>query len=469
MLKIKNTLTGQLEEFKPIKKNGVSFYQCGPTVYWTQHIGNLRGMTWGDLIVRVFKFNGYDVVHVRNYTDVGHLTSDTDEGEDKMEKGAKRENATPQEIAEKYIKIFEEDTRALNLLEPSFKPRATGHIQEMIEMVKKLVDKGFAYSTDLAIYFETSKAKDYTRLSGQKLEENIAGAGIGDMNDPAKRNPADFVLWFFKAGKHKNALQHWPSPFKSPLVENGEGFPGWHIECSAMSKKYLEESFDVHMGGIEHIPVHHTNEIAQSESANGAPFVKYWIHNEHLTVEGQKMAKSEGTAFSLAEVKEKGFSPMALRYFFLQAHYRSKQNFTWEALGAAQNGLERLYNQIRQLGTELGDIDDDFRNKFLEAVSDDFNVPQGLALIPELLKFDLKNEDKLATLLEFDKVFGLEFKAVLSQPQEPIPDPIKKLVQTREEMRKKKNWAEADKLRVQIEQLGYTVEDTIYGPDVKKI
>lgn len=469
MLKIKDTLTGQLKEFQPNNGNRVSFYQCGPTVYWTQHIGNLRGMTCGDLVVRVLKLNGYDVVHVRNYTDVGHLTSDTDEGEDKMEKGAKRENKTPQEIAEKYIKIFEEDTKALNLLEPSFKPRAAGHIREMLEIIQKLIAGGFAYSTDLAVYFETSKAKDYTRLSGQKPEENIAGAGIGDMNDPAKRNPADFVLWFFKAGKHKNALQYWQSPFTSPAVENGEGFPGWHIECSAMSKKYLGETIDIHMGGIEHIPVHHTNEIAQSESANGVKFVNYWIHNEHLAVDGKKMAKSEGTAFSLAEVKEKGFNPLALRFFFLQAHYRSKQNFTWEALEAAQNGLKHLYGRLRGLGAQIGNTDKDFKNKFLDAVNDDFNIPQGLAVIPELLKSDLKNEDKLATLLEFDKVLGLEFKSAPSQPQETIPEEVAELVRIREEMRQKKDWTEADNLRARIEQLGYSVEDTSYGPYVKKI
>ena len=287
----------------------------------------------------------------------------------------------------------------------------------MITMVQTLIDKGFAYFTPLAVYFETSKAEDYTRLSGQKLEENISGAGVGDLQDPQKRNPADFVLWFFKAGKHKNALQHWPSPFKSPPVENGEGFPGWHIECSAMSKRYLGDTIDMHMGGIEHIPVHHTNEIAQSESANGVRFVNYWLHNEHLTVDGKKMAKSEGTAFSLAEVAEKGFSPITLRYFFLQAHYRSKQNFTWEALESAQKGFEHLYNQIRILKSPIGDIDKDFKNKFLEAINDDFNIPQAVALIPELLKSNLKNEDKLATLFEFDKVLGLELEKSLSQKQ----------------------------------------------------
>lgn len=468
MIKIFNTLSGKKENFKPINDERVSFYQCGPTVYWIQHIGNLRGMTCGDLVVRVLKLNGYDVVQIRNYTDVGHLTSDTDEGEDKMEKGAKRENKTPQEIAEKYIKIFEDDAKALNLLEPTFKPRAAGHVKEMLEIIQKLIDGGFAYSTDLAVYFETSKAKDYTRLSGQKPEENIAGAGVGDMNDSAKRNPADFVLWFFKAGKHKNAIQYWPSPFKSPAVENGEGFPGWHIECSAMSKKYLGETIDIHMGGIEHIPVHHTNEIAQSESANGVKFVNYWLHNEHLTVDGKKMAKSQETAFSLAEVKEKGFNPLALRFFFLQAHYRSKQNFTWEALEAAQNGLEHLYGRLRGLSVQIGNADKDFKNKFLDAVNDDFNIPQGLAVIPELLKSDLKNEDKLATLLEFDKVLGLEFKAALSQKQETIPEEVAELVRIREEMRQKKDWQEADKIRDQIEQLGYTVEDTSYGPYVKK-
>jgi cysteinyl-tRNA synthetase len=361
-IKLYNTLTRRKETFKPIKKNTVSFYHCGPTVYWTQHIGNMRGMFCSDIVVRTLNYSDYQVKHVRNYTDVGHLTSDQDEGEDKIEKSARQEKLSPQEIAEKYIKIFEKDTRALNLLEPTFKPRATQCIQEMIAMAQVLLDQGYAYSTDLALYFDVSKAKNYTQLSGQKLEEKLKGAGQAEVSDSQKKNPADFALWFFKAGRHKNALQYWSSPFKSPLVKNGQGFPGWHIECSVMANKYLGQTIDIHLGGIEHIPIHHTNEIAQSESANGVKFVNYWLHNEHLLVNNKKMSKSAGTAYSLDGIKEKGFNPLAFRYLLLQAHYRSKQNFTWPVMKSAQKGFNNLINQIKELGNKIGKINKEYQN-----------------------------------------------------------------------------------------------------------
>jgi len=467
MLKIYNTPTRQIEEFKPIKDKKVGMYYCGPTVYWTQHIGNLRGMFCADLVARVLKYLGYKVKFVRNYTDVGHLTSDEDQGEDKMEKAWRREKLLPHEIAKKYIKIYEHDTKELNLGEPDYKPMATKHVKEMIKMVEALIDKGFAYTTDLAVYFDVTKAKNYNQLSGQNLEEQIKGAGTGEADDPQKKHGADFALWFFKAGRHKTALQTWPSPFKSVLVKNGEGFPGWHIECSAMSKKYLGETLDIHMGGIEHIPIHHTNEIAQSESANGVKFVNYWLHNEHLMVNGGKMAKSEGTGFSLEEVKAKGFKPMALRYFFLQAHYRSKQNFTWEALTAAQNGLERIYAQVLELGKKRCKVNQGFKNKLSAAISDDFNSPQALAILQEVLKSNLSKADKLATVLDFDKVLGLNLAKVKKEKQK-IPKEIQILVNEREAARKNKNWAKSDKLRNEINKLGYLVEDTAKGQVVKK-
>ncbi|PIR13561.1 cysteine--tRNA ligase [Candidatus Falkowbacteria bacterium CG11_big_fil_rev_8_21_14_0_20_39_10] len=489
-----NTLSRKKEEFKPIKtssrpspskgegeKRVVSFYHCGPTVYWTQHIGNLRGMVCADLIRRVFEYNGYKFKHVRNYTDVGHLTGDNlgdaDSGEDRMEKAAKREKLDPQKIAEKYIKEFEKDTKELNILEPTKKPRATKYIKEMIGMIEVLIKKDFAYTTDLAVYFDITKAKDYTRLSGQKLEDCISGAGKGDVSDSQKKCPSDFALWFFKAGKHKNALQFWPSPFKSSLVKNGEGFPGWHIECSAMSKKLLGDTIDIHMGGIEHAPVHHTNEIAQSESANGVEFTKYWLHNEHLLVNNKKMAKSEGTGFSLSEVKDKGFSPSALRYFFLQAHYRSKQNFTWEAMEAAESGLRHLKNQIRELGFYdskgvyikiSGEkyINDNFKNKFLEVINDDFNIPQALAIVQDLLKSDLTKNEKLSTIKDFNKVLGLG----LDKPKQKrgLPVEIKNLIKSRKKARQEKNFKESDKLRDKIEKFGYIIEDTKDGMRIFK-
>ncbi|HEY4510364.1 MAG TPA: cysteine--tRNA ligase [Candidatus Paceibacterota bacterium] len=475
MLKIFNTLGRRMEEFKPQKENAVSFYQCGPTVYWTQHIGNLRAMVMGDIIRRSLHYLGYKVTFVRNYTDVGHLVSDEDEGEDKMEKGARQEGLPPKEIAEKYIKVFEDDIRELNILEPNFKPRATAFIPEIIEMVKVLLEKGYAYETSLAVYFEVSKADNYNRLSGQDERMLEEGAGAGHIEDAEKRNHRDFALWFFKAGAHKNALQTWEGPFHSPLVENGRGFPGWHIECSAMSKKYLGPTLDIHMGGVEHIPIHHTNEIAQSEAANEAPFVNYWLHNEHLTVEDKKMAKSEGTSYSLEEVKAKGFNPLALRYFFLQAHYRSKQNFTWGALEGAESGLKHIYDRVKSLKGEIGSsqqdetggVDKDLRDQFIKVISDDFNTPQAMAVLQEVLKKDINDEDKLATILDFDKVFGLKIKEVIGT-DEIIPEEVITLANKREEARKNKNWEESDKLRREIENLGYEIRDEEKGYEIRK-
>lgn len=410
-MEVYNTLTRQKEEFKPIKDGEVSFYQCGPTVYWTQHIGNLRAMVLSDVIIRTFLYSGYEVNFVRNYTDVGHLTGDNigdaDTGEDRMEKGAKREGLTPKEIADKYINIFENDINELNILPPDHKPRATEYISEMIKMVEDLIAKDFAYVTPLAVYFDVSKVENYTKLSGQNLKENKEGAGHADTDDSEKRNAEDFSVWFFKAGKHANALQFWPAPFSSPLVKNGEGFPGWHIECSAMIKKLLGDSIDIHMGGIEHISIHHTNEIAQSESANDKPLANYWLHNEWLLVNNRKMAKSEGTGYSLAEIKEKGFNPLALRYFFLQAHYRSKQNFTWEALQSAATGYKRLIKNVTSLGTEVGKIDAEFKKEFTEKITNDFNAPQALAIVFAVLKSKISSADKLATILDFNKIIAL--------------------------------------------------------------
>ncbi len=465
MIKLYNTLSRKKEDFKPIKEGEVLFYQCGPTVYWTQHIGNLRATVIADIIVRTFLYNDFKVKFTRNYTDVGHLVSDGDDGEDKMEKGAKRDGLSPTEVANKYINIYEKDTKELNNLEPDFKPRATDYIKEMQTFIQILLDKNFAYSTDLAIYFDISKVVDYNKLSKQILEDNISGAGSGEIQDPQKKNPADFVIWFFRTGTHKNALQYWPSPFTSPLVENGNGFPGWHLECSAMSKKLLGDTLDLHMGGIEHVPVHHTNEIAQSESVNGVPLAHYWLHNEHLLVNNSKMSKSEGTAFSLAEIKEKKFNPLALRYFYLQAHYRSKQNFSWEAMQAAQTGYDRLLKSISNLDKVLGKIDISFKEKFKQAINNDFNTPQALALIFDLLKSDLSKEDKLATILDFDKVLGLDIdKSRLNLESEKrfnldLPENIQKLIEERKLARTNKDWKKADELRDQIIKLGFEVKD----------
>ncbi len=463
-----NTLNRKKEEFKPIKAGYLSFYYCGPTVYWIQHIGNLRGAFCADIIHRTFKYLNYDVSMVRNYTDVGHLTSDADEGEDKMERTAKKENASPESVANKFIKIYERDTKKLNILEPKFKPRATENINEMIDMIQLLIAKGYAYATDLAVYFEVDKFKNYSVLSGCKIEKNKIGAGQGDVSDPKKKNYCDFALWFFKAGVHKNALQFWPSPFVSSLVENGYGFPGWHIECSAMIRKMLGDTIDIHMGGIEHVSIHHSNEIAQSESVSGLKLSNYWIHNEHLLVNNGKMSKSQGSAFSLEDIENKGFSSMSLRYFFLQANYRSKQNFTFEALKAAQKGLTIIYNKIKKLGKVIGEINIDFKNKFLDYLLDNFNTPKTLSLISEILKSDLSNEDKLATLLDFDNIWALDFSKIVDNYANGIflSEDIKKLLINREEARKNKDFEQADKVRIKIEKLGYKIEDL---PDGRSI
>lgn len=470
MLQLTNTLTRNKEEFIPLDPNRVTFYHCGPTVYWTQHLGNMRAVVMADVVVRTLEYLGYDVKMVRNYTDVGHLTGDNigdaDQGEDRMEKAAKRENKTPEEIADKYRKIYDQHVELLNIRQPDNRPKATDHIPEIIGMVKKLFDKGFAYLTDLAVYFDVSKAKDYTRLSKQKFELNIAEAGKGDVSDPNKKHSADFALWFFKAGVHAHALQTWPSPFVSRLVQNGEGFPGWHIECSAMAKKYLGDTLDLHMGGVEHIPIHHTNEIAQSESTNGKPFVRYWLHNEHLMVDNKKMAKSEGTGYSLDEVIEQQFGPMELRYFFLTAHYRSKQNFTWEALGGALAALNKLYDAVRNYQSENINQKSKaaeqylYSTKFQEALEDDFNTPKALAVVWDLIKSDISSSEKLSSLLKFDQVLGLKLDQV--KPVE-IPEAVKKLILDRAEARRKKDFKTSDELRKRIEEAGFLIEDVPNG------
>ena len=304
----------------------------------------------------------------------------------------------------------------------------------------------------------------------QKIEKNKSGAGRGAISDQGKKNQQDFALWFFKAGEHKNALQFWASPFFSPLVESGFGFPGWHLECSAMIKSLLGNTIDIHMGGVEHVSVHHTNEIAQSEAANGVKLADYWIHNEHLLVNDGKMSKSQGTSYSLSEIEEKGFKVLALRFFFLQAHYRSKQNFTFEALKAAQKGLSNIENKIIKLGSKVGEVSDDFKKVFLKDLLDDFNLPKTLAILSEIFKSDLSNEDKLATILDFDKVWGLNFCNLLKrgEDKEKLSDEVDKIIKEREAARESKDFEKSDELRLKLEKMGYKVEDSLRGTVLKK-
>ncbi len=443
------------------------FYHCGPTVYWVQHIGNLRAMTWADLIRRTLLFLGYKVKFVRNYTDVGHLTSDADLGEDKMEKGARREGLTPDQIAEKYIHIFEADIRNLNILRPDETPRATMFIPQMQKMIKVLLGKKHAYITEFAIYFDVSTFKNYNQLNRQNIEKNKAGMGKGKVDDPQKKHISDFALWFFKKGAHKNALQTWDSPW-------GTGFPGWHIECSVLAKALLGATIDIHMGGVEHIPVHHTNEIAQSESANGVKFVNYWLHNEHLIVNAKKMAKSEGTSLTLNDVIKKGFDPLDLRYYYLQAHYRSKQNFTWEAMSAAKEGFNKLkdfalslrgQNQRSVLSSDKLVQVDKYRQMFTDFISNDFQIPQSLALTWDMLKSNVPSTDKLDLLYEFDQVFGLKLNEI---DEEKLPEEILAIKEEIEIARKNKDFKKSDELRSSLIKEGYEVKDTPGGTVVKK-
>ncbi|KKT46519.1 MAG: Cysteine-tRNA ligase [Candidatus Gottesmanbacteria bacterium GW2011_GWA2_44_17] len=478
MLQLYNTLTRKKDEFVPIEKGKVRFYHCGPTVYWTQHIGNLRGMMMGDLLVRTLRYLGYEVIHVRNYTDVGHMTSDADTGEDKMEKGVKREKLSPKEVADKYILQFEQDTKALNLLEPTNKPRATQYVPQMIEMVGELLKKGYAYTTDLAVYFDVSKFSSYTELNKQDIKKMKEGAGKAEVTDPKKKSPLDFALWFFKAGTHKDALQTWSSPFFSSLITNGEGFPGWHIECSAMSRSLLGNTIDIHLGGIEHIPVHHTNEIAQSEASNGVKFVNYWLHNGHLLVNEGKMAKSEGTGYALSEIIKKGYEPLALRYFFLTAQYRSQQNFTWEALRGSQTAFHDLREMVAswkdisrvQLSEEKLKKIDAYRTQFTQALENDLNIPAALAITWEVAKSNIPSPDKYDLIMDFDRVLGLNLSEhiPMNSKQFDIPEEIQKLLDKRNQLRIEKKFIEADAVRKQIKEKGFVIEDSFRGSELKK-
>ncbi len=458
MLKLYNSLSRKIEDFQPINKGQVGFYVCGPTVYHDAHIGNLRTMILGDILRRSLEYNGYKVKEVMNITDVGHLTSDSDTGEDKMEKNA----STMQDViavAEKYTKSFMENLVALNIKQPEVMPKASDHIAEQIEMIKTLIEKGFAYESDEAVYFDVSKFPDYNKLVGQNLDEMLLGARQEVVKDPKKKNPIDFVLWFKTVGRYKNHILRWISPW-------GEGFPGWHIECSAMSAKYLDVPFDIHAGGIDLKFPHHTNEIAQTEAATGKKFVNTWVHGEHLLLNAGKMAKSEGTGLTLQGLIDKGFNPLAYRYLVLTSHYRSKLNFTDESLSGAQNALNNLYQEISTYDP-AGNILPEYENKFNESLNNDLEMPQAIAVMWDLIRSEASTADKLATLIKFDDVLGLKIKEVW-EAAKVIPDTVRKLIDEREAARKAKDFTRSDELRKAIESNGYILEDTPDGFRVKK-
>jgi cysteinyl-tRNA synthetase len=454
VLKIYNTLTRKKEIFKPIHKGKVGMYTCGPTVYWYQHIGNLRSYIFADILKRVLIYDGYEVKHVVNITDVGHLTSDADEGEDKMEKSAAKEGKSPKEIADFYFKIFNEDLGKLNIIKPDIWCKATEHIKEQIELIKKLEEKGYTYKTSDGIYFNTSKFKDYAKFARLKVENLQAGKRV-DLGE--KKNKTDFALWKFSKPDEKR-LQEWNSPW-------GVGFPGWHIECSAMSSKYLGEQFDIHTGGEDHIPIHHTNEIAQSECGFGVkPWVKYWMHGAFLTFSGEKMSKSSGKIATLSDLEYKGYSPMDYRYFVLTGHYRKQLNFTKTNLENAKNSYGRLKNIIKEIKPEKG-TNKKYLDEFEKAINNDLDMPNALQVLWELIR-DNSAKNKYETIKKMDEVFGL---SLLKFEKVKIPEKVQELVQERELARKNKKWELADKLREQVKKLGYKINDTKKGVEVLKI
>jgi cysteinyl-tRNA synthetase len=463
MLYLTNTLTGKKEEFKPILADQVGMYNCGPTVYDYAHIGNLRAYVFADTLRRTLEYLGYKVHQVVNVTDIGHLVSDGDEGEDKMTKALKREGKpmtleAMREVADFYFEAFKRDLKLLNIEEPEQFPFASDHIADDIALIQKLSDRDFTYETTDGIYFDTSKISDYGKLGGftAKLESGHSRIGL----NPEKKNSRDFALWKF------NAELGYDTPF-------GKGFPGWHIECSAMSMKYLGETFDIHTGGIDHIPVHHNNEIAQSESATGKPFVNYWIHNAFVNMPDGKMAKSDENFVRLSTLEEKKIQPLAYRYWLLQAKYSTKVEFSWETLQGVQNGFKKLINDVHNLPND-GKINKSYLEKFKTAISDDLNTPETLALIQKLLKDgDVENASKKATILEFDKVLGLKFGELIFEDNliniEILPQNIQALIAKREEARKNKDWKKSDEIRDEINKLGYQIEDSTEGPKISAL
>lgn len=435
-----NTLSRTVEKFHPLRPPAVTMYCCGPTVYDFTHIGHLRKYTMDDVLRRALTYTGYEVKHVMNITDVGHLVGDGDTGEDKMETGAKKYGKTVWEVAQMYTDFFTRSMKEMNVLTPSVVCKATDHISGMIEMIMRLEKKGYTYQTDEAVYFDTSKFTGYEALSGQKQDEKKVAARSEVVEDMSKKNPADFALWFKRVGKFTDHTMHWDSPW-------GDGFPGWHIECSAMSRQYLGDQIDIHTGGIDHIPVHHTNEIAQSEAASAKhPFVKYWIHHNHLMVEGTKMSKSLGNFLTIDDIVKKGFDPMALRLLFLQTHYRNEMNFTWAALEAAQTAYTRFVHRLR----EGGDVDHGLDDEFATAIHDDLDTSVALSV---LLK--VKNIEQAVRL---DAVLGLGIQSALTS-EDVIPPEIRELTQKRFEAKQQKDYVTADALRVQIESKGYKLLD----------
>lgn len=458
-MRLYNTLTRSIEEFEPLEGKTVKMYACGPTVYDYAHIGHMRKYI-GDDILRRTLAQYWEVKHVMNVTDVGHLSSDADAGEDKMEKGAKKFGKTVLEVARFFEEDFLKSIKKVDVLTPTVIARATEHIEDQIALIEELEKKGYTYKTTQAIYFDVTKFPEYTKLSKQDLDDKIAGARGEVVVDSEKHHPADFALWFFTVGRFEHHALRWPSPW-------GEGFPGWHVECSAMAMRYLGPTIDIHTGGVDHISIHHTNEIAQSECATGQEFVRFWIHHEHLRVDGEKMSKSKENIYTLKDLQDKGFHPLAFRYLTFQTHYRGEMNFTWESLDAAQTTLEKLYEIASGFDEIHKDTDIEYERDFLDALNQDLNMPKALSIMWEMLRSS-KVEDryKAATLREMDKILGLSIFENANM-RTKIPARILQMAEERDVLRRNKQFTQADHLRNRIEKMGYVVKDVV-GEDKKK-
>ena len=464
-MKIYNTLSRTKEEFKPLEGNEVKIYSCGPTVYNYAHIGNLRTYIFMDTLRRVLKLNGYKLKHVMNITDVGHLVSDADEGEDKMAQAAKSQQKTPEEIAEYYTNVFFNDINSLNIDIPEIVVKATDHIKSMIEFVEGLLEKGYAYETSDGIYFDIEKFSDYGKLSRINLDDQLAGARVS-VNDE-KRHPADFAVWKKAPKEH---IMQWSSPW-------GMGYPGWHIECSAMARDYLGDVFDIHTGGVDHIPIHHENEIAQSEALSEKQTVNYWMHAEFLLVDGGKMSKSLGNTYTIADLRERGYEPLAYRYFCLNGHYRNKLNFTFDALNAASTSLERFYDSLVKHKDGTDEVSDEqikeFETEFFEAVSDDLNIPQAIGTVWKALRHSEKSKKIYDFVIKTDVILGLDMEKVIEEKEKDkeavenkVNEEVLELIRIRQEAKKNKDFTKADEIRDKLSEMGIKIIDTREGTKI---
>ena len=457
MLKIYNTYSREKEEFKT-DGDTVKIYTCGPTVYNYAHIGNLRAYIFMDILRKVLKYNGYKLLHVMNITDVGHMTSDADEGEDKMLKASREKQMKPEDIANMYTEVFLKDIGKLNIENPEYIAKATYHINDMEKYVEDIVNNGYGYETTKGIYFDTDKLTTYGELSKANLKDQKAGARIEV--DDEKKSPLDFALWIKAPDEH---IMKWNSKW-------GMCYPGWHIECSAMSKKYLGEEFDIHTGGVDHIQIHHENEIAQSRGATGKNPARYWMHSEFLLIDGGKMSKSLGNVYTIEDIEKKGYSPLSFRYLSFTSHYRNKLNFTWDAIESANNSLlnmRKLYLEHLNGNEEVNDLDK-YRERFLDAINDDLNMPMAMAVVWEVLKSN-KSVNCAKLLLEFDMVLSLDIDKVEKTDKIEIPIEVLDVIKARKTARENKDFILSDNLRDKLFDMGYKVLDTSEGQKVSKI